>query len=130
MGGSDATPATYRKRWTDRVMQDYMNQLNYLMQPVSTCKSRRADAKTLTIRFGHQGVGSELKAAPRLDRFFYDLPTTAGRRNIHVRANEDIGSQSIVDVRAVFPSDSLLHDQFVYAGKFRDARARPHFFLD
>ena len=32
--GAHVRPLTFQ-RWTDRIMQDYMGQLNYLMQPAS-----------------------------------------------------------------------------------------------
>jgi len=115
---SNECPVT--QRWTERIMQDYMNQLNYLMQPVGPSARMPTDFSSLPRRF--QGVGSELKAAPRLDRFFYDLPTTSARRNIHARTNEVIGAQTIVNVHDIFPSDSVLLDQFVYSGKWIGTR--------
>jgi hypothetical protein len=103
------------QRWTERIIQDYMNQLNYLMQPVSPAVLISTDILGLPHR--SQGVGSDLKASPRLDRFFYDLPTTSGRRNIHARTNQAIGAQTIVNVHEIFPSDSVILDQFVYSGE-------------
>jgi len=96
-------------------MQDYMNQLNYLMQPVSSATLTNTDIPDSSPR--SQGVGSDLKTSSRLDRFFYDLPTTSARRNVHARTNEAIGAQTIVNVHEIFPSESVILDQFVYSGE-------------
>jgi hypothetical protein len=41
----------YLQRWTDRIMQDYMGQLNYLMQPVSpACCPTSSGPRDMTTR--------------------------------------------------------------------------------
>lgn len=74
------------------------------------------DADDLNVYYsGTQGMGAQLKAAPHLDRFFYDLPTTSKKRNIHAMAGQDLSSMEMFNLRGVFGERSPLVEDFVYS---------------
>lgn len=85
--------------WLQQVMQDHSSQLAYLQQP--------ATAK----------VVRKLK---NVSRFFYDLPTTSRRRNMHIIPSNARNKLRVFDNRDTFPDETPLLQHFIYPTKAQE----------
>jgi UDP-glucose:glycoprotein glucosyltransferase len=77
--------------WLQQVMQDHTSQLAYL-----------------------QNNAKIVRKAKNIGRFFYDLPTTSRRRNVHIIPGSAQNKLRVFDNRDIFPDGSPLLKHFIY----------------
>lgn len=83
--------------WLQQVMQDHTSQLAYLQKNAKVARK-----------------------AKNIGRFFYDLPTTSRRRNVHIIPGTAQNKLRVFDNRDIFPDGSLLVKHFIYPARLQE----------
>lgn len=84
--------------WLQQVMQDHTSQLAYLQKNAKTARKSK-----------------------NIGRFFYDLPTTSRRRNVHVIPGNTQNRLRVFDNRDILPEGTPLLKHFIYPAKSQEA---------
>ncbi|KAJ9120827.1 hypothetical protein QFC22_002761 [Naganishia vaughanmartiniae] len=82
--------------WLQQAMQDHSTQLAYMQRPA---------------------VAKQIRKTKDVSNFFYDLPSTSRRRNVHIVPGTDSNKLRVFDNHDVFPPNTPLLKHFVYPNK-------------
>ncbi|KAJ9105313.1 hypothetical protein QFC21_001681 [Naganishia friedmannii] len=82
--------------WLQQAMEDYSTQLSYLQRPV---------------------IAKQVRKTKDVSNFFYDLPSTSRRRNVHIIPGTASNKLRVFDNYDVFPHNTPLLKHFLYPNK-------------
>ncbi|KAJ9122212.1 hypothetical protein QFC24_004442 [Naganishia onofrii] len=82
--------------WLQQAMQDHSTQLAFLQRPA---------------------IAKQVRKMKDVSNFFYDLPSTSRRRNVHIIPGTEANKLRVFDNHDVFPPNTPLLKHFVYPNK-------------